>query len=309
VQRWPELRTSTDASEARASETVLGVEDFRPLSSRGKDDPQFDVLHAGLPDHLKDPIRIWVERFLWVRPPMESPYPDTGLMMEIQAALQVRLDWSFSTEQAVEDLLRRMEEDDTFAIDVLDFLLHEKAREPWADEMNEMLARGRSEWEVTESPEGAPGNWRLTKRGLGPVMESIEETHDYSQRAHVLLMRAWGKLAGLRPDPSSAYGDAVRAVEVVMRPVVTPDDSQATLGKMISALRDKPEKWDVVLDGATVEDIANMANMIWRSQLDRHGTDDESVPLSVSHEEGDAAVHVAIALVRLFGANLVRRVE
>jgi hypothetical protein len=262
-----------------------------------------------VPGHLKDPVRIWVERFLWVNPPTESAYPDTNLMMEMQAALQVRLDWSFSTEQAVEDLLRRMEEDDAFALDVIDFLLHQRAPEAWAEELNEMLARGRSEWEVTESPEGAPGNWRLTKRGLGPIMGSIEETKDYSQRAHTLLMRAWGRLSGLHSDPSSAYGDAVRAVEVVMRPVVTPDDSKATLGKMISALRDKPEKWQVVLEDATTEDVATMANIIWRSQLDRHGTDDESVPLSVSQEEGDAAVHIAIALVRLFGADLVRRVE
>ncbi len=94
-----------------------------------------------------------------------------------------------------------------------------------------------------------------------------------------------------------------------MRPVGTPHSSQATLGTMISALRDKPEKWEVVLSGATVEDIANMAKMIWRSQLDRHGTDDESVPLTVSQEESDAAVHVAIALVRLFGADFVRRPE
>ncbi len=79
------------------------------------------MLHAGVPDHLKDPIRVWVERFLWVSPPMESANPDTGLMMEIQTALQVCLDWSFSAQQAVEDLLGRMEEDDTFALDVLDF--------------------------------------------------------------------------------------------------------------------------------------------------------------------------------------------
>jgi hypothetical protein len=279
------------------------MENFRPLSSRDREDPRFDHLHPGLPDHLKDPVRVWVERFLWAHPPMGGAYVETDLLMEIQTALQIRLDWSFSPEQAVEDLLRRMEEDGTVALDVVDFLLHDRAPETWAAELEQTLATGRSEWEVTETPEG--GHWRLTKRGLGPVVETIEATRDHSQRAHTLLMRAWGKLTGLHPDASSAYSDAVRAVEVVMRPVVTPDDSNARLGKMINALRDKPGKWEFVLEGANIEDVATMADTIHRSQLDRHGTDDEDVPLFVSEDEADAALHIAIALVRLFGAELV----
>lgn len=50
-----------------------------------------------------------------------------------------------------------------------------------------------------------------------------------------------------------------------------------------------------------------MLAMIWQSQFDRHGTHDESVPLSVSQEQADAAVHISLALVRLFaGGHIVR---
>lgn len=75
---------------------------------------------------------------------------------------------------------------------------------------------------------------------------------------------------------------------------------------MIADIRNKPAKWTVVLEGASMENVADLASMIWTSQLDRHGTDDETVPLSVSQDEADAAVHLAIGLVRLFVGGQVK---
>jgi hypothetical protein len=77
-----------------------------------------------------------------------------------------------------------------------------------------------------------------------------------------------------------------------------------TLGKVIAAIRAAPDKWTFVL-GTDATPLADMAALIWRSQFDRHGTDDASVPLNVSQREADAAVHIAIALVRIFAGRLV----
>jgi len=74
---------------------------------------------------------------------------------------------------------------------------------------------------------------------------------------------------------------------------------------MIAAMRDKPEKWEVTL--GTPGDVRRMLELVWTNQLDRHGTDDESVPLNVSPEEADVAVHLCISLVRLFAGGHVRR--
>jgi hypothetical protein len=76
---------------------------------------------------------------------------------------------------------------------------------------------------------------------------------------------------------------------------------------MRNAMRDAPAKWAYVLGDLDV--VITMCDSIWTGQLDRHGTDDAAVPLSVSHEQADAAFHVALALVRLFSAGLVRRVD
>jgi len=48
---------------------------------------------------------------------------------------------------------------------------------------------------------------------------------------------------------------------------------------------------------------------VWKGQLDRHGTDDETVPLSVSPEQADAAFSTCLNLVRLFVGGHVARVE
>jgi hypothetical protein len=48
-----------------------------------------------------------------------------------------------------------------------------------------------------------------------------------------------------------------------------------------------------------------MAALVWKSQFDRHGTDDASLPLNVSQAEADAAVHISIALVRIFAGRLI----
>lgn len=50
-----------------------------------------------------------------------------------------------------------------------------------------------------------------------------------------------------------------------------------------------------------------MMELIWKGQSDRHGTEDPSVPLNVSHAEADSAFYVALALVRLFTSGAIAR--
>jgi hypothetical protein len=77
---------------------------------------------------------------------------------------------------------------------------------------------------------------------------------------------------------------------------------------VVRALQDKPAKWEVILERGTVEQVAGMADALWTSQLDRHGTPDESVPLHASQAEADAAVYLAITLVRVLTSGAIHRV-
>jgi hypothetical protein len=262
---------------------------WRPLSARGQADSRFDTLHEGLPT--------WIHASAvgWIQPTFQGEFGDRLATLQNVLRLELQLNWQ-SQHHAYTDLLNRIQQDGELALDVLDYLVY-LVDESHAKELGGILTLGGSAWEVT--PDGS-GRHQLTRRAVGPVVESIEAMRTPSQRAHQHLVAAWSALMGRNPNPSTAYGEAIRAVEAAAKPVVTRDDPSATLGKIIAAIRDKPSKWTVVLAKSSPEQVADMADLIWQGQLDRHGSDDPDAPLSVSQEEADAAFHIALALVRLF---------
>jgi hypothetical protein len=283
---------------------------FRPLSQRNNPDPAFDGPYEGLPPWLLESVLTWLSAFLYREHYSGNSRPNEELLREAETTLHLRppLDWSTGGHSAIQSVRSRVRRDDDFALDFVDLMLSRlgPGGAEYASTLNDALTRGGSVWQV--EPLEA-GHFQLVRRAIGPVAEAIDDLRSTTQRAHAHLMQAWSKLMGRNPDPSTAYREAIRAVEVVAAPVVTPDDKLATLGKVIKALRDKPEKWTVDLVEATPGQVTEMAAMLWQSQFDRHGTHDESVPLNVSQEQADAAVHIAIALVRLFAGGHVSRVS
>lgn len=160
---------------------------------------------------------------------------------------------------------------------------------------------GGSAWRVAETADGTPC---LERRVDATAEDAAKQEMAQGGNAARHLSLAWHKVYGRTLDASSAFREAVRAVEAAAKPVVLPNDPVATLGKMIRALRDKPSKWQS--DLGTVEQVASMMDDLWTAQLDRHGTDDESVRLSVTPEEAEAAVHLAVLLVQWFRNGHVR---
>jgi hypothetical protein len=51
-----------------------------------------------------------------------------------------------------------------------------------------------------------------------------------------------------------------------------------------------------------------MMDLLWYGQIDRHGTDDETVPVNVTQKQAEAAVHAAVTLVEWFISGAFRRV-
>jgi hypothetical protein len=280
---------------------------FRPLSRRGRPDDRFDQPQPGLPEYLLHPVLDWLDPILWVTDHSEfgRQTPNVDVLRDVQLVLRLQepLDWGREGYSARTSLIELMRRDRDCALDVLDFFVQHIVSPAYANKLGHILTLGGSEWEVALI--GEDGR-QLSQRVIGPVRESIEEVRTYSERAHHHLSRAWERLVGRQPDPSTAYREAIRAIEVVAKPVVTPDDGSATLGKIIRAIRDKPEKWETVLDKSSPLQVADLADLVWRGQLDRHGTDEPSAPLNVKQEEADAAVHLAVPLVRLFVSGGIR---
>jgi hypothetical protein len=280
---------------------------WRRLSERGT--PALpEKPPEGLPDYLKGPVLGWFNERMW-----DSGYARADLLRQVQLDFRLSPPLPLAdSDAAVDELLSRMGDRDAFALDLIDYALHHmvefcgvhESPHELAGALGWLLTRGGSAWEIVDA--SGDGFAQLAIRSIGPTRESIEQLPPAS-RAREHLTLAWNGLMGRDPDPSTAYREAVKALEAVAKPVIVPTARRATLGSMVSAMRDAPEKWTTTL--GDVEDIRRQMDAVLRGQTDRHGSDDPSVPLAVSQEEADFAVHSCVALVRLFAGGHVRRVE
>lgn len=276
---------------------------FRPLSRRGHPDPEFDEPQEGVPDYLIPAVVTWFNDVI-VRTPTAAKEIDLLHLLELR--LHAAFDWTSGVGSAKSYLLNRVVADREFALDALDAMLamlnqYDPLPNMSAAKLSAHLDAAGSIWRVAEVP--GKTAWRLERRTQGPVLEAISSVASASERAHHHLTDAWRRLAGRSPDASGAYREAVRAVEAAAKPVVLPDDRLATLGRINGTIRSDPSKWTFVLGDPL--DVARMGALLWTAQLDRHGTDDGSVPLNVSVPEADAALHIALTLVRIYAGGLL----
>ncbi|NLT04715.1 MAG: hypothetical protein GXY03_00240 [Solirubrobacterales bacterium] len=287
---------------------------FRPLSVReglAADDGRFDALHEGVPPWLWRSLDEWLDL---VFKPGGGRFVADAKIAQVEIALRIvpALDGP-AGEMAHRDLRLRMRRDGGFALDVVDLvvstptLLHDQpvSRRRLVAALRVALEAAGSAWEPVPIKDGK--TWCLARRVPGPGHEAIGALAANAPRTGEHLRKAWARLYGRQPDPQTAYLEAVRAVECAAKPVVTPNDSDATLGKMIRAMADAPAKWSFAL-GET-DDVAAMARLIWNRRFPRHGTDDESEPISVPMERAEPAVHVAVMLCQFFVSGAVRRAD
>jgi len=244
----------------------------------------------------------------WVRPLVQIlGRDDTTMLDELQLVFELDPPLQDSYDQSrAGDLFERMSADDDFYLDVVDHLIGSERGWQARRELHRILLHGGSAWEFSSAPGVAWG--QLRRRVPGPTKDALGTVQVDAPRAYEHLSRSWSRLMGRNPDPSSAYREAVRAVEVAAKSIVAPNDSLFTLGRAIGQLRASPERWSFVLEGASPTQVADMADLVWTGQLDRHGTDDASVPLAVSQEQADAAFYICLTLCRIFSGNLVRSV-
>ena len=192
--------------------------------------------------------------------------------------------------------------DDTF-LDVLDLVAcnqngSEEASANLGD-LDATLAMAGSVWHVMLEP--LPYLARRVSEELQGMVQAVVRQ---GGRPGDHLSAAWKHVYGRDPDSTAAYRDAVRAVEAAARPIVSPNSQTATLGTMIGEVRSDPSRWRVVIAHAGPQSpmvaVKDMMELLWKGQIDRHGTPDLEVPANVSLAEAEAAVQLATLLVQWF---------
>ena len=295
------------------------------LSEREKPSSERPGLYEGVPDWVRSSLVDWVDRELgyeykanfvitylteemYRRISGELSDRVQGIERRVRITPPLNCDGDFPGITAMNDLRSRVRTGpEELVLDIIDDLVGDSSCQH-ADELGQILQEAGSVWRV-----GTSSGWRGLVRRVDPVTQATsEQAMDGGEQHHRYLQKAWAEAYGRSPSPDTAYRDAVRAVEAVSIPLVTPSQSRATLGSAIAQLRDNPESYATRLtpseaepDSVTV--VREVMQLLWKSQWDRHGVDDTSIPLTVTQEEAEDALGLAVMLVRWFDTGAIYR--
>lgn len=267
----------------------------------------FLAIREGIPTSARAQILRWL-----IRDKYDHEVVDLSQYLEFQTALRRPLGLVAGKSaqiSAVRDWLAGLDEDTLTAL--IDFRLSQASPRPSyrptpqgeVMRMKEILRLAGSSWTVGDRND----RWGLIEALPEAVLDAAQSVVSQSGKASQLLNAAWANAFGTDKRPSHAYFDAVRAVEVFSCPLVSPNDSAATLGKDINVIRNKPEAWSFALSGEdSVERLLGTLRLLWHSQTDRRGREDYD---DVSVDEAQAAVLLATTIVGWFSQELLTRTD
>lgn len=169
-------------------------------------------------------------------------------------------------------------------------------------QVNEILIESGSKWHAVEQGSyKATLEERVEQAAADAMTLSIE---DVSNNSSALLKSAWSDAFGRDPSASDAYTNAVKAMEAAAGPVLTPNNTSATLGHMIGELRANPTRWKSQLIEATPGNgsatVMKAMELVWEGHADRHGTNS---PEPVTQEAAEQAVFTAVMVCSYFNRN------
>ena len=125
--------------------------------------------------------------------------------------------------------------DESLALDVMDWLLGHGCGH--AQSLEHILKSAGHVLHV--SPDGN----RLVERIDPALWDEYEQVTQLDDQASQYTQEAWALAFGRNPNVGDAWGRAIKAIETLLKPIVSPSDDNATLGKMTGALRQAPNKW------------------------------------------------------------------
>lgn len=262
---------------------------------------EHDVSRERIPDHLFTSLLDWaIKRYSCPPPRVGVPNPQMLLKLERYTRRLVPT----SAFHDMKGLGRAFWPDHVLFLDAIDLALSQSDEAPAGGSPEVLEAILREAGSIYCVGLDGNGNFQLQSRQSAALVALVESEANQPDRAAQHLRSAWSKCFGRHPDTKGACREAVEAIEVAAKPAVTPNDPVTTLGKMCSAIRAKPEKWETDSEFAgSVETVLAMMDMVWKGHY-RHG--DETAPLEVSQEAAEMTVQTAVLLVGWFHSGRIR---
>jgi hypothetical protein len=159
------------------------------------------------------------------------------------------------------------------------------------DKLEEYLLLGNSAWAL------APDRKGLTNRVDLTAAAAVAQAVAPQDAASDELAEAWRKAYGREPDSSDAWDHSIKAVEHILKPVISPKNNISTLGTIIRDLKAGRQNFQMLLshkDGNEVDRLIGMLELMWPNP-DRHGG---ATAAAVTLDQAQAVVHLAVTIVQ-----------
>ena len=273
-----------------------------PFSNRhdAAEREKFVALREGIPEGLRPTLLDWSSASFAQHLPMREKRVDRDKLGYAEI-LTNRNILSGGYRNSLPHLVDALSMDDKLHLDVIDIALG------WVEDdaatlLEIYLRDSRSAYCVATDGDGTRV---LQHRQPKELSELFDCEANQPGRAAKHLRTAWSKCFGLNPDTKGACIEAVSAIEVAGKPVVSPKNSKTTLGTICRDIRSAPDKWETDSEAvSSVQTVLGMMQMVWNEGHYRHG--DESAPLDVTQEAAEMTVQTAMLLVTWFRSGRIR---
>ena len=285
----------------------MTVKPWMPLSVRRNQQSEFSLVD-NVPQFMRHGIKGWIQQAI---------NGDNRLVA--QMALELRIDElsdnidNFYADDAVIACIQRSGPwdmyDESLALDVIDWLLDHGCGH--AQSLEHILKSAGHVLRV--SPDGS----RLVERIEPTLWDEYEQVTRLDDQASQYMQEAWALAFGRNPNVGDAWSKAIKAIETLLKPIVSPKNNKATIGSMTSELRQAPDKWECKLpdreykaNGETnvkpgIEVFIDALATIGY-QPDRHGSDQ---PQDVDEATARSVLFLATTVVGWLREKILRTAD
>ncbi|WP_216378463.1 hypothetical protein [Arcanobacterium phocae] len=278
-------------------------EKFVPLSVReGKKEP-FQMT-IGIPVHFRQAVTDWLTKV------GQALYCNTDNFESEQAKIAAAIRTPGFDFNAVIENIKKIPDEIIF--DVIDYCLGNLS------DITNSYRSGRTLTELLadylfmadhEYKLDSDGR-RLVKRVDPTVCAAYERAISPEDEASDLLASAWAKQFSRNQDPSGAWNDARKAIEVLLKPIVSQADNNATITKMAKAIRDGESKFEADLPGKPGKDFSESPVLQFARALDMVGyPPNHHGAAEVSSQQSVTAVLQAVTVIGWLREGVFRRVQ
>ncbi|MBG6184718.1 hypothetical protein IWX65_002696 [Arthrobacter sp. CAN_A214] len=289
----------------------MTFEGWLPLGFEGASSTTYNALHDGVPDWMSESFWGWMwDRFTHAQRAEYSMEYDyflkAELVRQVERRCRIAIPYRGADPSTGMALIRKAAEAAGAELRLADYLLSLQKGSYIGDALEIILEESGSAWKVGKRA----GSTGLVRRVPEAVQSVVDHTIASGGRAGQRLAEAWEAAFGIDPDPSRAYALAVKSVEDAAVPVVSPNDTAATLGKINSQIRNTGG-WSLPLQredehATTASTVLSMMKMLWAGQADRHGGS-PTPEVAITKEAAEVAVMTAATLVQWFTSGAMAR--